>query len=92
MGKLLEKLKKIQKERTEQYGNFQGNMDKTASIASVFLNKKITGHDVAMILVALKLSRLSHTYIEDNYLDAISYIEIAEKLKRQEDLLKNTSV
>ena len=61
-------------EKTRMYGEFIEGMEQTAQIASGISRKEITTFDVYNVLIALKLSRASWNYKEDNYLDAISYM------------------
>jgi hypothetical protein len=65
-------LRKEEKERL--YGPFEEGMERAAMIASGALGKNITGRDMYVILVALKLSRQSYNHKEDNLLDAIAYL------------------
>lgn len=61
-------------EKTRQYGEFIEGMEQTARIASEMSRKEISTFDVYNVLIALKLSRASWNYKEDNYLDAVSYM------------------
>jgi hypothetical protein len=69
---------KIINERSEEkermYGPFEEGMDRAAKIASGMTGKEITGSDMYAFMVALKLSRHSYNYKEDNLLDAVAYI------------------
>lgn len=69
---------KIINERSEEkermYGPFEEGMDRAAKIASGMTGKDITGSDMYAFMVALKLSRHSYNYKEDNLLDAVAYI------------------
>jgi RNase H-fold protein (predicted Holliday junction resolvase) len=61
-------------EKTRQYGEFIAGMEQTARIASEMSRKEITTVDAYNILIALKLSRASWNYKQDNYLDALAYM------------------
>lgn len=61
-------------EKSRQYGEFIEGMEQTARIASEMSRKDISTFDVYNVLIALKLSRASWNYKEDNYLDALSYM------------------
>ena len=61
-------------EKERQYGDFIEGMEQTSRIASEMSRKEITTHDVYNVLIALKLSRASWNYKEDNYLDALAYM------------------
>lgn len=61
-------------EKERMYGEFIEGMEQTARIASEMSRKDITTFDVYNVLIALKLSRASWNYKEDNYLDALAYM------------------
>lgn len=61
-------------EKDRQYGDFVESMKKMSNIASAMCNKEITTEDCYKIMIALKLSRESHSHKEDNLLDAIAYM------------------
>ena len=61
-------------EKERMYGPFEEGMDKAALIASGMSNKVFTGQDIYTCVIALKLSRASYNYKEDNYLDCVAYI------------------
>lgn len=73
---------KILQERGKSYGPIGPNMERIAALWSAYLDTPITGHDVAWMMVLLKISRSrqdpSHA---DNYLDAQGYTTIAEMLQ-----------
>lgn len=75
---ILEEANKIVNLRSEEkermYGPFEEGMDRAAMIASGMTGKDIDAKDVYAIMVALKLSRHSYSYKEDNLLDAAAYI------------------
>jgi peroxiredoxin family protein len=49
-------------------------MQEAAKIASLLSRKEITTVDMYNCMMALKLSRASYNYKEDNYLDLVAYI------------------
>jgi len=61
-------------EKSRQYGEFIEGMEQTARIASEMSRKEITTQDAYNVLIALKLSRASWNYKQDNYLDALAYM------------------
>lgn len=75
---ILERANEIVFERAEEkermYGPFEVGMEQTARIASELSRKEITAFDAYNVLIALKLSRASWNYKEDNYLDLLSYV------------------
>ena len=78
---------KRSEEKERQYGPFSEGMRRAAKIASGMTGKDFTAGDMYASLVALKLSRHSYNYKEDNLLDACAYIgalDNYEKEKRSE--------
>lgn len=75
---ILAKANKIVNERSEEkermYGPFSAGMERAAMIASGMTGKEFTAEDVFVVLIALKFSRHSFNYKEDNLLDAAAYI------------------
>ena len=73
---ILQQAHKIVFERNEEkermYGPFEEGMEQSARIASELCRKEITAFDMYNCLIALKLSRASWNYKEDNYLDHLS--------------------
>lgn len=61
-------------EKERMYGPFEEGMDRAAMIASGMTGKDLNAKDVYAVLVALKLSRHSYAYKEDNLLDAVAYL------------------
>ncbi len=61
-------------EKDRKYGPFGEGMERAASIASGMTGKKFTAEDMFIALVALKMSRHSYNYKEDNLLDAVAYL------------------
>ena len=75
---ILNEADKIINERSEEkermYGPFEEGMDRAVQIMSGMTGKKQSAEDVYAALVALKLSRHSYSYREDNLLDCVAYI------------------
>ena len=79
---------KRSEEKERQYGPFSEGMRRAAMIAKGMTGKDFTAEDMYAALVALKLSRHSYNYKEDNLLDACAYIgalDNFEKEKRNEN-------
>jgi len=69
-------------ERGEDYGGIEDNFTKIAIIASLATGRMVTAYDVAMILAATKLARMSGNRDKrDNYLDAINYLAFASEMR-----------
>jgi len=78
MSNILEQANKIINERSEekerQYGPMGEGFERAALIASGMSGKEWTAHDMFIAMVALKFSRQSYNFKEDNLLDAVAYI------------------
>ena len=61
-------------EKERRYGPFSKGMERAAKIASGMTGKDLVAEDIYAVLVALKLSRHSYNYREDNLLDAVAYL------------------
>ena len=72
-------------EKERMYGPFEEGMGRAALIASGMTGKEITTEDVYAIMVALKLSRHSYAYKEDNLLDAVAYLGSLNNLMNKKD-------
>lgn len=78
MSNILEQANDIINNRTEekerQYGPMGEGFERAALIASGMSGKEWTAHDMFIAMVALKFSRQSYNFKEDNLLDAVAYI------------------
>ena len=61
-------------EKERQYGPMGEGFDRAAMIASGMSGKEWSAHDMFIAMVALKFSRQSYNFKEDNLLDAVAYI------------------
>jgi len=90
MKSILQQAHEIVFERNEEkermYGPFEAGMEQAARIASELSRKEITAFDMYNCMIALKLSRASWNYKEDNYLDAVAYMaSLNDYLKTKQD-------
>ena len=60
-------------ENHRQYGEFSPSMERAARIASEMRDKQIDAHDIFCCMIAVKLSRQSFSFKEDNLLDTVAY-------------------
>lgn len=78
MSNILEQANNIINNRTEekerQYGPMGEGFERAALIASGMSGKEWTAHDMFIAMVALKFSRQSYNFKEDNLLDAVAYL------------------
>ena len=75
---ILKKANEIINERSEekerQYGPISEGFERAAMIMSGMTGKNITAEDMFAAMLALKFSRHSYNYKEDNFLDAAAYL------------------
>ena len=78
MSNILEQANNIINNRSEekerQYGPMGEGFERAAMIASGMSGKEWNAHDMFIAMVALKFSRQSYNFKEDNLLDAVAYI------------------
>ena len=78
MSNILEQANKIINERSEekerQYGPMGEGFERAAMIASGLSGRQWSAHDMFIAMIALKFSRQSYNFKEDNLLDAVAYI------------------
>ena len=68
-------------DRNPKYGDMRVGMEKVASIASIITGMHLTPHDVALVLHAVKLSRLGNDRSNpDHYVDGVNYLAFAGEL------------
>ena len=76
-------------DRGQDYGVIEDNFRRISIIASTILNKAISPHDAAIILLSTKLARMAGSQNkDDNYLDGINYLAFAADLRKLEDTNK----
>lgn len=64
--------------RGSQYGTVHGNHKLIAALASALIGQKLTPRDIALVMVAVKLSRMRVSPDNvDHYMDAINYLAFA---------------
>jgi|TARA_R110001592_G_scaffold361584_2_gene672601 hypothetical protein len=61
-------------EKERQYGPMGEGFERAAKIASGMSGKDWSAHDMFIAMIALKFSRQSYNFKEDNLLDAAAYI------------------
>ena len=82
---------KRSEEKERQYGPFSEGMKRAAQIASGMTGKDFQAEDMYAALVALKLSRHSYNYKEDNLLDACAYLGALDNFEKERAGGKNES-
>lgn len=72
-------------ERNPKYGDMRVGMENVAQIATLITGIHLTAHDVALVLHAVKLSRLSSDRKNpDHYIDGVNYMAFAGELITEE--------
>ena len=61
-------------EKERQYGPIGEGVERAAMIASGMTGRTWTADDMFVAMIALKFSRQSYNFKEDNLLDAVAYI------------------
>ncbi len=78
MSNILKKADEIINNRSEekerQYGPLDEGFERAALIASGMSGRPWNADDVFIAMIALKFSRQSYNFKEDNLLDAVAYI------------------
>ena len=78
MSNILKKANEIVNERSEEkereYGAFSEGFERAAQIASGMSGRQWNANDIFIAMIALKFSRQSYNFKEDNLLDAAAYI------------------
>ncbi len=71
----------ISGDRARKHGDAQENHDNIARLWSAYLGKNLDAHDVACMMVLLKIARTQTGAINpDNYVDMAGYAAIAGEL------------
>lgn len=69
-------------QRAEHYGDPRPNHERIAGLWSAYLDTSLTAHDVAQMMVLLKVARAKiDPWHEDNYTDAHGYLDIAQQVR-----------
>ena len=75
---VIKKAMQILKDRGTAYGGVEESFTRAASIATLWLDRPISARDVAVILAAVKMSRIAKTPgHEDSFVDMVNYVAFA---------------
>lgn len=76
----------IEKNRDKDYGDKYVNHKNISKLWSIFLNKEISPHDVAICMALIKIARMKHSHKKDNYIDLAAYAAIAYEVHKKDQL------
>lgn len=78
---LQEALQIIQGDRRNAYGNAKDSFDRVATGWSEILKTKVTGPQVALCMIWLKICRESNKHHRDNIVDIAGYAALIDEIK-----------
>jgi hypothetical protein len=69
-------------DREKTYGHPAKNLNNIAKYWSVYLDKKVTAQDVAIMMVLLKIARImNQSDHRDSLVDSAGYLALIERIK-----------
>ncbi len=78
MSNILDRANQIINNRSEEkereYGPLSEGFERAAQVASGMSGREWSAHDIFVAMIAMKLSRQSYNFKEDNLLDAVAYM------------------
>ena len=79
------KIEHIRKVKQAEYGDFGRNMELIGKSWSALLDlpAPIPADKVCLMYASAKVIRAAHSFKEDNFIDALNYLNKAEELQRQ---------
>lgn len=80
INKLFKECLEIIDNRGQDYGEARESFSRIANLWSAYLDKELTGKDVAMLMVLFKIAREQGKHKHDNIVDAINYLALTEVL------------
>ena len=76
----------VQGQREKDYGDKKENHNNIAKLWSAYLGISVTAHDVALMMVLLRMARTKLGKVSrDTYIDMSAYSAIAGEIKFRED-------
>lgn len=85
MSILTDAEKLVNGERQEQYDDPLINFKRISDIASALCGFHISMRVCCCVLIAVKFARAVFKYKEDNYIDAVGYVEILNRIVKSEE-------
>jgi hypothetical protein len=78
---MMKEAAKLVAPRGNVYGDIRTNHEQIAKIATQLTGIELSAHDILMIMVSVKLSRIAKTPDHvDSYLDALNYLSFAGEI------------
>lgn len=90
LGDILLKARElINGERQSEYGDPRESFERIARFWSVYLGHEVSGKDVAMMMVLLKMSREMSRHKPDNLVDMAGYVGLADALTQKAECVSH---
>lgn len=70
-------------DRHDEYGDCNVELDRVATMWSVIFESDVTPNQVALAMIALKLTRQMHTNKRDNWVDIAGYARVGNLVNNQ---------
>jgi hypothetical protein len=65
-------------DRQDSYGDARKSLERIAVLWGAILDVEVTARQVALCMIALKISRESNAHKRDNWVDIVGYVRVAE--------------
>jgi len=85
MKTILEEAAAVCRQRQADYGHPRQDFTRTAALWTAILGAPVTAKQVALCMVALKLSRECFKPKRDNLVDAVGYLQTAKLLETERE-------
>jgi hypothetical protein len=87
-GQILDEAKRIvSQDRNVEYGTPEDNFGRIAVMWGAYLNQDIRRHDVAAMMIMLKLARIGQSpHVMDHWVDIAGYAACGGEVRPQEDV------
>jgi hypothetical protein len=83
---LMTEAARVFNDRNEKYGDMKVGLDRAAQISTLLTGYHLTPHDIALVLHAIKLSRIGNDRANpDHYVDGVNYLAFAGELVGNDD-------
>lgn len=83
--KLFDKCKDILKQRENSYGHSEDMFQAIANYWTNYFGEKFESEDVSIMMALMKIARERHKHSEDNIIDAINYLYLANNLINEKE-------